>query len=207
MSRSKETLESVVFGTGLTALTGATTGATIAVLKNAPVKQYAISTGLNCGVFGATFFMVRETFITYQRKQNSQFGLKDSETKDIDALFSSAMAGATTGGLLSAAYKGPKSVVSGAVMYGAICTGLQVAYTAGNSWRQQWILEGSVGGDQATSTEQPKEPFSIMKYINLPSWFPIHQLSEEEYNDLLDTKLKTLEAELADLEKKIQSSK
>ncbi|KAI8088222.1 hypothetical protein BDF21DRAFT_484960 [Thamnidium elegans] len=56
MSRSKETLESVVFGTGLTALTGATTGATIAILKNAPVKQYAISTGLNCGVFGATFF-------------------------------------------------------------------------------------------------------------------------------------------------------
>ncbi|KAG2237598.1 hypothetical protein INT48_004501 [Thamnidium elegans] len=207
MSRSKETLESVVFGTGLTALTGATTGATIAILKNAPVKQYAISTGLNCGVFGATFFMVRETFITYQRKQNFQFGLKDSETKDIDALFSSAMAGATTGGLLSAAYKGPKSVVSGAVMYGAICTGLQVMYTAGNNWRQQWILEGGVDRPVTNKgPEQPKEVFSIMKYINLPSWFPIHQLSEEEYNDLLDTKLKTLEAELAQLEKEIQSS-
>ena len=38
------------------ALAGATTGATIAVLKNAPVKQWAVSTGLNCGVFGATFF-------------------------------------------------------------------------------------------------------------------------------------------------------
>lgn len=156
--------------------------------------------------------MVRETFITYQRKQNSQFGLKDSETKDIDALFSSAMAGATTGGLLSAAYKGPKSVVSGAVMYGAICTGLQVAYTAGNNWRQQWILEEGggqaslEGGQVSMEPEKPKEPFSIMKYINLPSWFPIHQLSEEEYNDLLDTKLKTLEAELAQLEKKIQSS-
>jgi hypothetical protein len=40
----------------LLALAGATTGATFAVLKNAPVKQYTISTGLNCGVFGATFF-------------------------------------------------------------------------------------------------------------------------------------------------------
>lgn len=156
--------------------------------------------------------MVRETFITYQRKQNSQFGLKDSETRDIDALFSSAMAGATTGGLLSAAYKGPKSVVSGAVMYGAICSGLQLMYTAGNNWRQRSILES--GLDRPMEQQQlkiegggPKEGFSFLKYINLPSWFPIHQLSEEEYNDLLDTKLKTLEAELAQLEKQIQSSK
>lgn len=158
--------------------------------------------------------MVRETFITYQRQKNSQFGLKDSETKDIDALFSSAMAGVTTGGLLSAAYKGPKSVLSGAVMFGAICTGLQTIYITGNNWRQDQILKsGQLDGqfiveeaNQAKEKVEKKEPFSIMKYINLPSWFPIHQLSEEEYNDLLDTKLQTLEAELAELEKKLQLS-
>lgn len=152
--------------------------------------------------------MVRETFITYQRKKNSQFGLKDSETKDIDALFSSAMAGATTGGLLSAAYRGPKSVVSGAVMYGAICTALQGLYTAGNNWRQESILgSGRLDGAPAVvESHEKKEPFSLLKYIDLPSWFPVHQLSEEEYNELLDTKLKTLEAELAELEKKLQAN-
>jgi hypothetical protein len=49
--------------------------------------------------------VVRETFISYQRQKNAQFGLKDSQTKDLDALISSAMAGATTGGLLSAAFR------------------------------------------------------------------------------------------------------
>lgn len=155
--------------------------------------------------------MVRETFITYQRQKNAQFGLKDSQTKDVDALFSSAMAGATTGGLLSAAYKGPKSVVSGAVMFGAICTAVQALYTAGDNWRQNSILESHSGRvvEQGApimklEKEEAKEPFSIFKYIDLPSWFPIHQLSEDEYNELLDTKLQTLEAELAEIEKKLK---
>ncbi|KAI9267859.1 hypothetical protein BY458DRAFT_573016 [Sporodiniella umbellata] len=121
-TRSKETLENVFWGTGVSGFLGATTGATMAVLKNAPIKQFSISTGLSCSVFGATFFcktstllnwliftlfvkVVRETFISYQRQQNTQFGLKDSETRDIDALISSTMAGATTGGLLSAAFR------------------------------------------------------------------------------------------------------
>lgn len=76
MSRSSETAKSVLIGSSIIGkkkrhllvvnaveliwskigLAGATTGATIAVLKNAPVKQYTVSTGLNCGVFGATFF-------------------------------------------------------------------------------------------------------------------------------------------------------
>ncbi|GAN08817.1 conserved hypothetical protein [Mucor ambiguus] len=216
MSRSTETAKNVVVGSGLTALAGATTGATVAVLRNAPVKQWTVSTGLNCGVFGATFFLVRETFITYQRQKNSQFGLKDSQTRDFDDLFSSAMAGATTGGLLSAAYRGPKSVLSGVVMFGALCTGIQAVFTAGNNWRQESILKsGKLDGPTFQLTmkqnnmeeEKKKEGFSLLKHINLPSWFPIHQLSEDEYNELLDTKLQTLEAELAELEKKLNEKK
>ncbi|KAI7897052.1 uncharacterized protein EV154DRAFT_410385 [Mucor mucedo] len=65
MSRNKDTIKSVLLGSSITALAGATTGATIAVLKNAPVKQYTISTGLNCGVFGATFFC--ELFSSFLR--------------------------------------------------------------------------------------------------------------------------------------------
>ncbi|KAI7901185.1 uncharacterized protein BX663DRAFT_487766 [Cokeromyces recurvatus] len=187
MSRSKETIQSVIVGSSIAALAGATTGATAAVLKNAPVKQWTLSTGLNCGIFGATFFL-------------------DSETKDFDALFSSTMAGATTGGLLSAAYRGPKTVVSGAVMFGAICSVLQVIYTAGNHWRQESILKGAGFNDRLrTSKEEIKEEaYSFLNHIHMPSWFPIHRLSEQEYNELLDTRLHTLEAELAELERKLQ---
>lgn len=156
---------------------------------------------------------MRETFITYQRQQNAQFGLKDSQTKDFDALFSSTMAGITTGGLLSAAYRGPRMVLPGAVMFGAICSGIQVLYTSGNNWRQQAIINsGKLDGSsikfkqEHDPTQHQKEGFSLLKYINLPSWSPIRQLSEEEYNELLDTKLHTLEAELAELEKKLQQS-
>lgn len=156
--------------------------------------------------------MVRETFITYQRQQNTQFGLKDSQTKDFDALFSSTMAGITTGGLLSAAYRGPRMVLPGAIMFGAICSGIQVVYTAGNNWRQRSIIEsGKLDGpsfnfkqEHDPTQHKKEESFSLLKYINMPSWFPIHQLSEEEYNELLDTKLQTLEAELAELEKKLK---
>jgi hypothetical protein len=46
---------------------------------------------------------VRESYLAYQRSKNPQYGLKISQTQDADALFSSAMAGATTGGLLASA--------------------------------------------------------------------------------------------------------
>ncbi|CAO3688547.1 unnamed protein product [Rhizopus microsporus] len=199
-ARSKEALENVLWGSGISGAMGATSGATIAVLKNAPVKQYAISTGMSCGVFATTFFLVRETFITYQRQKNSQFGLKNSQTKDVDALISSTMAGATTGGLLSAVFRGPKTAPSGAIMFGAICSGLQMIYTAGNNWRQEMIIK------QQNSPEETQIS-TFFRQFHLPSWFPIHQISEQEYNELLDTKLHTLEAELADLEKKLSNTK
>lgn len=161
--------------------------------------------------------MVRETFITYQRQKNAQFGLKDSQTKDVDALISSTMAGATTGGLLSAVFRkvyssfavyallithlgGPKTAPSGAFMFGAICSGLQMIYTAGNNWRQEMIIK------QQNNPEETQIS-TFFRQFHLPSWFPIHQISEQEYNELLDTKLHTLEAELADLEKKLSNTK
>ncbi|KAI8380173.1 hypothetical protein BD560DRAFT_324491 [Blakeslea trispora] len=55
-NKSTETIKNVMVGSSLAAIVGGTTGATFAVLKNAPVKQWTISTSLNCGVFGATFF-------------------------------------------------------------------------------------------------------------------------------------------------------
>lgn len=49
--------------------------------------------------------VIRESFLSYQQSKNPYYGLKNSETRDIDTLISSTMAGTTTGGLLSAAYR------------------------------------------------------------------------------------------------------
>ncbi|KAI9496072.1 hypothetical protein BDB00DRAFT_759329 [Zychaea mexicana] len=54
--RIKQTSHAVLTGTSLSVVAGATTGAAVAILRNAPVKQYTVTTALNCGVFGATFF-------------------------------------------------------------------------------------------------------------------------------------------------------
>jgi hypothetical protein len=44
------------FSGAFTVIFGATTGSSLAVLRNASVKQYATSTAVNCGMFGVTFF-------------------------------------------------------------------------------------------------------------------------------------------------------
>ncbi|KAI8370688.1 uncharacterized protein BYT42DRAFT_583356 [Radiomyces spectabilis] len=200
--RGVESLKSVLLGATVSGTAGAVTGATVAVLKNAPVQQYTIATGINCGIFGATFFTVRETFLTYQRSKNPHFGLKDSQTRDIDDLISSTMAGVTTGGLLSAVARGPRGVIPGSIMFGMICAGLQVTYTAGNRWRQNKIL---TSGHLDGPVDKPvKEKKSLWDYIPIPKWSPIRPISSEEYNELLDTKLKSLEEEIRTIEKEIR---
>ncbi|KAI8335298.1 hypothetical protein BC941DRAFT_429945 [Chlamydoabsidia padenii] len=203
MSNNKEISQHIFIGTGLSVLAGATTGATLAVLKNGSVKAYATSTGVNCGVFGATFFIIRESFLSYQRKQNPVYGLKDSETRDIDDLVSSAMAGVTTGGLLSAAFRGSRGVLPGCVLFGTICTGGQWIYSAANRWRQDTIVQSGLldlPADQDIPTK------SIWDAIVIPSWSPIRKLSNDEYNALLDAKLKTLEEDIQQIEREMRQS-
>ncbi|KAI9263241.1 hypothetical protein BDA99DRAFT_559798 [Phascolomyces articulosus] len=195
--RIKQTSQTVISGTSMAVLAGATTGATVAILRNAPVKQYTISTALNCGVFGATFFIVRETFANHQRSKNPRFGLKDSQTRDFDDLMSSTLAGATTGGLLSAVYRGPRGVLPGALMFGTICAGMQVLYTTGNRWRQEAILG-------APEVEEQK---SIWDSFTMPSWSPIRMISDDEYEEMLDTRLKTLEMEVKEIERELKQAK
>lgn len=50
----------------------------------------------------ASYLAFRESFLRFQRNKNPLFGLKDSQTMDIDQLWSSTIAGASTGGILSA---------------------------------------------------------------------------------------------------------
>ncbi|KAL0079895.1 hypothetical protein J3Q64DRAFT_1751672 [Phycomyces blakesleeanus] len=199
MPTNKDLVQTVATGAGISAVTGATVGATVAVLTNSPVRTFAISTGLNCGVFGATFFAVRESFLTYQRSKNPLYGLKDSQTRDVDDLVSSTMAGVTTGGLLSAAYRGSRGVIPGSIMFGTFCAGTQLLYSAANRWRQDKILEKESGNEVVAK--------SIWEYIKMPSWSPIRQLSNDEYNEILDNQLKALEEEMRVIEKELKEKR
>ncbi|OAQ31972.1 hypothetical protein K457DRAFT_340977 [Linnemannia elongata AG-77] len=67
-----------------------------------------------------TFIAFRESFLRLQREKNPYYGLKDSQTMDIDHLWSSTIAGAFTGGILAALARGPKAVPSGTFMFGVL---------------------------------------------------------------------------------------
>ncbi|CAO3651046.1 unnamed protein product [Cunninghamella echinulata] len=193
MENKKEIAQNIIIGTGLTTLTGT-------------LAAYAISTGINCGAFGATFLVsevIRESFLSYQQSKNPYYGLKDSETRDIDSLISSTMAGTTTGGLLSAAYRGARGVIPGSVMFGTICAGGQLLYSAFNRWRQDTIINR---GYMDLSPDQDIPTKKLWDYIEIPSWSPIRKLSNEEYNQLLDDKLKNLEDEIKQIELELRQN-
>lgn len=44
----------------------------------------------------------------------------------------------------------------------------------------------------------------IWEYIEIPSWSPVRKLSNDEYNALLDAKLKTLEDEVKQIEREMR---
>ncbi|RUS20206.1 hypothetical protein BC937DRAFT_86179 [Endogone sp. FLAS-F59071] len=225
---SEEAASTVKNGTLIAATAGATAGATMAVLRNAPVGQYTLSMSINCAIFGATFFSIRETFLAYQRRKNPSFGLKDSQTRDADDLFSSAMAGGTTGSILSSLARGPKSILPGFVLFSLITTAGQAAYSFANHRRQLLILrsqspqeDGGVSlpshtlpphetigdGDETSAHGRRPPPASKEKNLwdlfQMPKWSPVRKLTDEEYKSILEARLRQLDEEVKMLDKEL----
>ncbi|KAJ8656684.1 hypothetical protein O0I10_007531 [Lichtheimia ornata] len=184
-------------------IAGGTVGATAAVLTNAPVKQYALSTSLNCGMFSATFLIIRKTFVDYNHSKYGEHLPSLSKASQRSDLINSTLAGATTGGLLSAVYRGPKGVIPGAIIFGTICGVFQSMYSAGNQWRQNAIIKAN--SDRLNPS--PSTSKNVFEEFSLPSWVPIRTISDEEYSELLDTRLKTLDDEMRDIEHKLKQKK
>ncbi|OZJ01947.1 hypothetical protein BZG36_05123 [Bifiguratus adelaidae] len=156
--------QTVLYGTVSAGLFGATTGATLAILRNHPIRPYAVGTGINCSIFAFTFLSVRETFLAYQRIKNPTFGLKDSQTRDADALWSSAMAGGTIGGILSGIWRGPRGIIPGFVIFGLLSSAGQVLVSSANRYRQSLILN---------STSEPSVQISASLHAN--PYLPQHE--------------------------------
>ena len=83
-------------------------------------------------------------------------------------------------------------------MFGTICAAMQAVYTTGNRWRQEAILD-------APEVEQEQKP--IWESFSMPSWSPIRMISDDEYEEMLDTRLKTLEAEVEEIERELRQTK
>ncbi|KAL1917513.1 uncharacterized protein VTP21DRAFT_3906 [Calcarisporiella thermophila] len=201
---SEDATTNIITGTGVLALVGATTAGTIAILKNKPPLTYATMTGLNCGIFGVTFFGIRETFLAYQRIKNPQFGLKNSQTRDADDLFSSGMAGATTGALFSTLQKGPRAGIGGFILFGALSTAVQFLYTTGRHVRQEAILNAHREHSGGNETHESKQEGSKLK---IESWSPLRKISDEEYIAHLEARLRKVNEDIAACDATIEETR
>ncbi|KAG9064724.1 hypothetical protein KI688_002983 [Linnemannia hyalina] len=194
-------------GTAIAGVTGATAGGIIGILRQKPVGAYAFSGGLNASLFGMTFIAFRESFLRLQREKNPYYGLKDSQTMDIDHLWSSTIAGAFTGGILAALARGPKSVPSGTFMFGVMAMGGQWVLTKTNRYRQDRILTSTVPLESLPASS----PLASSKSNNsrdavgtgILSVLPVHRTDVDDYEVKLRQKLELIEIEQAILKEEV----
>ncbi|KAF9146104.1 hypothetical protein BGX30_004384 [Mortierella sp. GBA39] len=194
-------------GTAIAGVTGATAGGIIGILRQKPVGAYAFSGGLNASLFGMTFIAFRESFLRLQREKNPYYGLKDSQTMDIDHLWSSTIAGAFTGGILAALARGPKSVPSGTFMFGVMAMGGQWVLTKTNRYRQDRILASTVPLESLPASS----PLASSRSSNsrdavgtgILNVLPVHRTDVDDYEVKLKQKLELIEREQAILKEEV----
>ncbi|KAK3846537.1 MAG: hypothetical protein J3R72DRAFT_434023 [Linnemannia gamsii] len=196
---NKDVGKDLLKGTAIAGATGATAGTIIAILKQKPIGSYAFSGGLNASLFGMTFIASRESFLRLQREKNPYYGLKDSQTMDIDHLWSSTCAGAFTGGILAALARGPKAVPSGTFMFGVMALGGQWVLTKTNRYRQDRILTTTVPIDAlpASSPLVSKRISRDAVGTGLLKVLPVHRTDVDDYEVKLRQKLALIDQEEA----------
>ncbi|CAO3571643.1 unnamed protein product [Mortierella alpina] len=164
-----------------------------------------------------TFIAFRESFLRFQRSKNPSFGLKDSQTMDIDQLWSSTIAGACTGGILAALARGPKAVPSGTFMFSAMALGGQWIWTKTNRYRQDRILSttlidvpsssSSSSSSSSAATARKSGHKDDTVGTGLLNILPVHRTDVDEYEQKLRHKLQLIEDEQHTLEKEVERRK
>ncbi|RIA93001.1 hypothetical protein C1645_819936 [Glomus cerebriforme] len=199
----KESRDQILRGALYSAGVGATTGFLVAYIKNKPRIHYTIFTGINCGIFGLTFFSIRDACLSFQKSKNPDYGLLDSQTRDIDEFISSTFSGGLTGGFLSVLNHGRKAALPGFIIFSTICGAGQICYTTIYNYRQQLILKSSnqdqkpsntiplnVSGNdiKETNIQIKKKKLGFLDWLATIKWSPVTKLSEEQYRELMKAK-------------------
>ncbi|KAJ1934339.1 hypothetical protein FBU59_005731 [Linderina macrospora] len=143
----------IIFGTLGLAVTGGAVGMNIAILRNLqPIARHATTMAMNWSLYGVLFFTAREIMLVEQKSKNEPLNLRFSQTRDNDELFSSAIAGGLTGGVLALITRGRRSVPTGVGLFAAISGVGQYCYTCLNRRRQEIILQSKYSDSQESTT-------------------------------------------------------
>ncbi|PIA14400.1 hypothetical protein COEREDRAFT_82796 [Coemansia reversa NRRL 1564] len=172
----------------------------------------------NWSMYGIFFFTTREALLAEQKDKNEKYNLRQSQTRDSDELFSSAISGGLTGGLLGFIARNTKAAaVSGALLFSTISAVGQMSFTAVNHRRQQWIIR-KMGLDSSNEENQQEEEIKssslaarLRRMVSedpiamLPDWFPVRRISSDEYRMILNARREELVFEIKHLQDTIVS--
>jgi len=95
---------------------------------------------------------IRDACLSFQKSKNSDYGLLDSQTKDIDGLISSTFSGGLTGGFLSVLNRGRRAALPGFIIFSTICGAGQICYSTIYNYRQRLILKSSNQDQKPSNT-------------------------------------------------------
>lgn len=172
--------------------TGFLLGGTAGILKSTTPTLFATATGIQTFCLGSGFWATRNIILSAWKpnRQNAQLeaqsGTENLSVRDIKT--ASAVAGASTGGIAGAIFRGRANVLPGALMFG-------VFGWMGQSLYDRWdgrVDEGEVDG---------KDGF--WRRLADKKWSPITVMSDEEYEALLKKKMLNVDVELAVIDDKI----
>ncbi|CAG8743680.1 18531_t:CDS:2, partial [Racocetra persica] len=179
---------------------------------------------INCGIFGLSFFSIRELCLAHQQKNK----LRNYYTRNIDELISSIITGGLTGGLFSAIIHGRQGLLSSIFLFSFISGLGHVCYTSAYNYRHQLILKSKniqpysppmsnsmtkeISNNDKKEYNDKKESKDkkmtegFLNWLAAKKWTGIKKLSEEEYNQIKQARAEAKEMQLGNLPKINESS-
>ncbi|GAB7363983.1 hypothetical protein MBLNU230_g4543t1 [Neophaeotheca triangularis] len=176
-----------------TGTTGFLLGGTAGILKSTTPTLFATATGIQTFCLGSGFWATRSLLLSaWQRPQTPQApgqeqGGSYSGLNASDIKTASAVAGASTGGIAGAVFRGRANVLPGAVMFGVF------------GWMGQALYDR---WDGRVETESEGKG-GFLRWLAERKWSPVTVMKEGEYEALLRKKMLNVEVELAVVEDKI----
>ncbi|PVV00517.1 hypothetical protein BB560_005098 [Smittium megazygosporum] len=205
----------IIYGSLVCTVAGGVIGSSYAILTNfKPLRVPAIRMGFSWGLAGFTFLTLRQFILKGEHQKIAKYGLKPSQTKDSDELYSSCSSGIITGGIFGALSGTRFGALTGTAILGTTSYVLQKMYTKFNRYRQSIILDqmgiqqpknnSEISGFSASS----EKIFSKLQsefYKKYFSWVPIKSLTHDEYMEILNIREEEILTRLHQIEKELES--
>ncbi|KAF0406196.1 hypothetical protein F8M41_008868 [Gigaspora margarita] len=206
----EESRTRIFTGTILSVSVGATCGGLAAFFYNRSFLRYTIATGINCGIFGLSFFSIRELCLAHQQKNKP----RRYNIRNTDELISSIIAGGLTGGLFSSIIHGRQGLLSRIFLFSLISGVGQVCYTSAYNYRQQLILKTKnvqqypplesnpptkkILNNDKKETKDKKMTEGLLNWLASKKWTGVKKISEEEYKQIKQARAEAKGMQLED---------